>query len=316
MAELPPLTHHEILALAEPFVRRGRAVDLPASDRAARRIAFRAFDHAAGALPALHETLALDAPAAAGRLRLTRRLDAGDGLVAVLEAEGDDAGALLEAVEAVPPARQFVAESGALLALDQRIGRDGLVLRQAAARCGALRLHARVSSVSGYPAELKLQRIAGAAHAPAKLPDDLFAVLGRHWSLLDDVAGAWQAHIGLRGREPERSAQAEQRLARTLRHLAETLAAPPARFHRRHLGARWLVSLRRMAPLSVGLAVIGLGLWARDAGEQWNALLAALANLAPPLLMGLFFLRREMPRIEFPRIPLPPRASAWTAEKP
>lgn len=313
MAALPPLTHHEILARVEPFVRQGRPVDLAASDRAARRIVFRAVEHPAGELPALRETLELDEPAE-GRLRLTRRLDAGDGLAAVLEAEGDEPGALLAAIASVPPTRQFPAAGTARLALEQRLGRDGLVLRHARGRCAGLRLEARISGVAGYPAELKLQRIPGDARAPSALPDDLFAVLGRPWSLLTDVAGAWQASIGLRGREPQRSALAEQRLVATLAHLAETLAAPPARFHRRHLGARWAVSLRRMVPLSIGLGVVGIGLWARDAGEQWNALLAALANLAPPLLMGLFFLRREMPRIELPRIPLPPRASAWTAE--
>ena len=36
----PPLTHHDILALAEPFARRGRRVDLAASDRIARRVVF------------------------------------------------------------------------------------------------------------------------------------------------------------------------------------------------------------------------------------------------------------------------------------
>jgi hypothetical protein len=36
-----PFTHHEILALVEPFARRGRRVDLAASDRVARLIAFR-----------------------------------------------------------------------------------------------------------------------------------------------------------------------------------------------------------------------------------------------------------------------------------
>jgi hypothetical protein len=60
--------------------------------------------------------------------------------------------------------------------------------------------------------------------------------------------------------------------------------------------------------------VVGAGLAAQRAGGEWNAALAILANIAPPLLMGLFFLRREMPRIELPRIPLPPRASAWRTE--
>jgi len=41
---LPALTHHEIVRLVEPFARQGRLVDLAASDRSARRIAFRSLD--------------------------------------------------------------------------------------------------------------------------------------------------------------------------------------------------------------------------------------------------------------------------------
>ena len=50
----PPLTHHEILELSEPFVRRGWRVDLAATDRMARRLVFQRRDAAAtpGAGPA------------------------------------------------------------------------------------------------------------------------------------------------------------------------------------------------------------------------------------------------------------------------
>jgi len=60
-----PLTHHEILALVAPFARRGRRVDLAASDRVARRIAFRPVEHAAREdVPAHRETLSLAQQAA------------------------------------------------------------------------------------------------------------------------------------------------------------------------------------------------------------------------------------------------------------
>ena len=50
----PPLTHHEILALAAPFARAGWQVDLAASQRAERRIAFRPLERPASeAVPAL-----------------------------------------------------------------------------------------------------------------------------------------------------------------------------------------------------------------------------------------------------------------------
>ena len=38
---------------------------------------------------------------------------------------------------------------------------------------------------------------------------------------------------------------------------------------------------------------------------------ALLANVAPPLLMGLFFVRREMPRIALPRWPARLADDAW-----
>ena len=69
-----PLTHHEILTLVEPFTRRGRHVDLAASDRLERRLVFKTIEHAApGAADAMvRETLVLEQPKAE-RFRLTRR---------------------------------------------------------------------------------------------------------------------------------------------------------------------------------------------------------------------------------------------------
>ena len=45
MSTLPPLTHHQILALVEPFTRAGHRIDMAASDRAARRLVFKPLEH-------------------------------------------------------------------------------------------------------------------------------------------------------------------------------------------------------------------------------------------------------------------------------
>ena len=68
MATLPPLTHHEILELCAPLSRTKQRMDLPASDRGARRVVFQPVDRAG-----LRETLTLHNPYA-GVFTLTRTL--------------------------------------------------------------------------------------------------------------------------------------------------------------------------------------------------------------------------------------------------
>ena len=91
--------------------------------------------------------------------------------------------------------------------------------------------------------------------------------------------------------------------------LAATLAEPPARFHERHRAARWAVVGRGLTPWLVGLGIVAVALWARQNGG--SSVLALLANVAPPLLMGLFFVRREMPRIALPHWPGRLADDAW-----
>jgi hypothetical protein len=310
MATAAPLTHHEILALVAPFSRTGCALDLAHSDRAERRLLFKPVVHAAtDALPALTEQLTLND--SGDGWRLTRQLQAADGLNALLTAEGEDPAALLAAVQAVPPERQFPRIEGldAPAALNQRCGPDGaLVLRQAEARVCGLTLHMKVSGVRGYPAQLDLQRAEGDSR---QFPADLLEVQGRAWTRLEARRQGWEASVQLRGSEPQRSADAEARLAQTLQHLQRTLSEPPACFHQRHRAARWRVGLARSGPLMVGVVLVAAAFAVRGRGGMGESALAALANLAPPLLMALFFMRREMPRIELPRLPRAPAAGSW-----
>ena len=57
-----PLSHHEIVTLVAPFARRGRHLDLAASDRQQRRLVFQPVKHAAqdDGLPAVQNGLRLE----------------------------------------------------------------------------------------------------------------------------------------------------------------------------------------------------------------------------------------------------------------
>lgn len=312
---LPPLSHHEIVALVEPFARAGRHVDLAASRRLERHIAFRDLQHAAaGGLPALSESLQLENPRP-GSFTLTRRLESPDGQQAELVAYGDDAGALLARVDAVAPAAQWRCGAGWVLAFShvlaapsRTVAQPAPQLTRARARVGALTFTVGVSSVRGIPAEIELPEHPG--FAP---PEDLLAVLGWNWTPLRRVRQGWQAAVLLRGSGPERTADAETKLERTVRHLAATLAESPARFHERHLGARWRVVLRRLIPLFATLAMIAGAAGVSQLQMADNSVWRMLIFHAPPLLLAALFSLRELPRVEFPPLPRRLAAPAWHA---
>ena len=320
---LPPLTHHEILVLVEPFVRAGHRPDLAGSDRVQRRVVFHpqalAADAQAQQFPPLTQQMVLE-QLESGRCRLTRHVRTADGLQARLELEGVEGAELLQRLQALAPPQQFRAVDGTLVALHQRLpapmpgGPQPVpVLREAEADVAGLRLRARISGVGGYPAELELLR--GDDPAP-RLPDDLLAVLGGPWSHLTALQRGWIGTIALRGEEPRRSALALERLAQTVAHLARTLAEPPQRFHERHRRARWIAGLRGTLPVGVGLAVVGAALYAQRLGPEGQSTLAMLANATPPLLLMLLFLRKEIPRIGLPRVPRRPAPDAWVPRAP
>ncbi|MDZ7651466.1 MAG: hypothetical protein U5L03_02290 [Burkholderiaceae bacterium] len=319
MATLPPLSHHEIFTLVAPFAQAGYQVDLAATDRVARRLVFKPRVHEdqqglAAPWQPVHEVLALDC-ALRGSFELQRSLTTANGLTATLEGEGDDPAALLAAFAAVPAARQFPSAGSVALPLQHRLLRaapgqaaPALVLKQAQARLPGLALQMKVSGVSGYAAEIAIERSGGAIE---HLPADLLEVLGRAWHRLTPNARGWTTHVELRGTGERRGADSEARLAQMVTHLAHTLAEPPLQFHQRHRAARWLIAARSTWPIALTAVVLGAGLWLQGRGAAADSALAMLANLAPPLLLGAFFLRREMPRIGLPRVPRQPPADAW-----
>ncbi|HEY6135641.1 MAG TPA: hypothetical protein VIW70_16825 [Rubrivivax sp.] len=314
---MQPLTHHEILALVGPFTRRGRHPDLAASDRLVRRLTFRTVEHgdAVPGLPGLREELQLQNPRP-GSYLLTRALTLPGGTEAVLEAEGADPGELLERIESVAAARQLAAGPGFTLARSHRVEAAGstppprLALTRAVAQFDALVLKLRVPAVAGIPASIEL--VADESRTLA-LPDDLLAVLGWAWDRIVPARAGWSSTVRLRGSGPARSQDAEDKLQRTVQHLAQTLAESPRRFHERAVRARWRVSFQRTIPLTTCAALVGIGLALPHLGLAQESLLRMLVFHAPPLLLVLGLCMRELPRIEFPRWPRPSRAASWVA---
>jgi hypothetical protein len=311
-----PWTHHELIPLVEPFARRGRRVDMAASNRLERRLVFRAVAHAAE--PQLSDTLQLDTPAG-GVFRLTRMLARPDGLQARLVAEGPSPAALLEAFDAVPAQRQFGAGPGFELALGHRLlpnvaagyrrpAPPELMLTTAEVVLDGYRLTLQMTAVKGIAADVELRADDGET---LDLPQDLLSVLGGHWSRLTRRRDGWAASLRLRGSGAERSADAESKLTSAARHLAETLAEEPGRFHPRWRGARWRAAARRGFPLAAIVLMCIAAAAVPQLDLQDDSVLRMLVFQAPPLLLVLFFGLGEMPRIEVPPWPRQLTATAW-----
>jgi hypothetical protein len=321
---IQPLTHHEILGLVEPFARRGRHVDLAATDRALRRLRFRVVERpASGAgdgaaaggnldLPALREELELES-LSAGRFRLTRRLVPAEGASASLAADGEVPADLLAQIDGIPAACGFVIGPGFRIALSHRL-EDGarsperLELAGGVVEVGGITVRLPAPTPHGIRTDVL---IAAGPGDDIALPDDLLAVLGRDWAPLSRVPEGWKCTMRMRGREPERSRRAEASLATCARHLAQTLAEPPRRFHERLAAARWAVVLRRAMPVLVCLGLIGAAASVPYLHLAENSGLRMLIFNSPPLLMMLFFCMREIPRIELPPLPRVCAAPAW-----
>jgi hypothetical protein len=321
---LAPLSHHEILQLVEPFTRDGRPVDLVASDRAARRLAFRPRQHA-GAAPDgqdLQEDLVLES-LGTGTCRLTRTLTHPSGLQASVQAMGMQPATLLAWVDAVPPARHFRSGAGWLLARDyQALGPAQTVLS-----CGQVRLAAddggpvpaltltlEVSRVRGVAADIVLS----APRAPLALPDDLLAVLGWNWTRLvpDRIGAGWKTKLRLRGTPERRTAGAEAALDRAAIHLAQTLAEPPAAFHDRHRRARLGVVLRRAIPLLTPLTLVVVILLLPRFDTSESPGLWLMLYHVPTLLIVLSFCVQELPTLKPPPWPRRSKAPRWEGAGP
>jgi len=315
---MQPLTHHEILELVGPFSRRGRQVDLAATDRLARRIAFKSIEHPENSAGlTIRETLTLE-DAGPGSYRLTRVLTQQAGPEANLEASGTDPAELLARIDAVAPQRQFRVAEGVTAATSFRLqtgpeaGADSMIFMWGKARVAGLDLRLDASTVTRGPAAVALTHGAGEVW---QLPQDTLAVLGGRWSRLRDAEQGWAGDLQLRDREPRRSHEAEAATLEAALHLARLVAEPPRRFHERFTGARWRVFCRRLVPLAVCIGlIVGAACAPKLALPERSGLRMLILN-SPPLLMMLFFCLREIPVVEIPPVPRRSEAAAWRVRR-
>lgn len=313
---LNPLTHHEILQRIGPFTRRGRLVDLSATDRLQRRIVFKSIDHPESLnAPRLRESLTLD-DLGGGSYRLTRVLTPEAGPGASLEASGAEPAELLARVDEVPPQRQFRSAGAVLIGVSYQVppgpgaNAGSLIFTRAAAQFAGVDFTLDAATVQRGPAKVNLERSPG---DPLRLPQDALAVLGGQWSRLRDSGDGWSAELRLPGKEPRRSRLAESAIETSVRHLAGMLAEPPGRFHERWTAARWGVFCRRLAPLALCVGLILCAAAVPRLHLAQNSGLRMLILNSPPILMVLCFCLREIPVVEIPPLPRRSLAASWRA---
>ena len=320
-----PLTHHEIITLVAPFTRQGYHPDLEATDRLERRLVFKPVERAFKTSSAgeLSESLQLE-NRDGSNFRLTRFLTyvtpSDEKLEAKLDIEGADPADLLACVESIEPERQFrfgpgfkIAKSYSLVRVKGFI-REGTpatqtVLTKMSAHVADLVVTATAPTVKADPeALIEIQPTAGEYKA---VPDDLLAVLGWDWGLIQRRKDYWKSSLRLRGHEPERSQLAESKLDRMVEHLVQTFTEAPARFHERLTGARWGVVLRRSIPLLISIALIGAAAATAKLPLAPDSPIRMMMMNLPGFLMVFVFCMRKMPVIEVPPFPRRLNAPAW-----
>jgi len=327
-----PLTHHEILAFIGPFTERDRHLDMAASQRAERRIAFKAIERPAPAagLPALLEDLELivserDSFRLIQTLTPLDEVGADSARSATLSAAGKDLGVMLDQIERFPAARHFCIYDGIRVrrsywleqnkpSSDEDTAGWHPVLVSAKAEIHGVSFELDANRVAGLPAKIRLTAPAG---QQLKVPVDLLAVMGRHWRALGDYMSHWRGTIRVAKREPKRVQDIEDKLGRTVRHLAATLSRPPAEFHNRHRAQRWRAALQRGMPLLVALGlIVGTPFIARAPLQDGGSMLQLLVFHAPPLMLIAFFLGfNEVPDLVLPRIPRELKQDGWFAPR-
>lgn len=306
-----PLTHHAILGLVAPFSRRGYHLDLPASDRAARRLRFKPTVHADRPLAGdtLTETLSLEHPAEE-HFRLQRLVADAEGLVSTLEIEGTDPGLLLEQIESIEVGRQLVAVDGVHVARSYRLqpvaadeqepARWRLQLEKAEARVAGAQLSLNAKTGRKMPADFELR---AADDRRLRVPADLFAVLGWEWRPMRQLGRFWRGSVRIAAAEPERTADVEFKLAQAVSHLAATLYTDPGDFHARWQSARWRVTFQRAIPMLIGVGLLGITPLIQLLSLETASLARMFIFHAPPMLLIGIFMMRELPVIEIPPMP-------------
>ena len=325
-----PLTHHEILTLISPFTHQGYHPDLAATDRLERRLVFKQVEHAFETASDAQFSERLQLENRDGSVfRLTRALTcvlpSDEKLEAKLEMDGTDPADLLACVQSVKADRQFRFGPGFKIAKSYRLirlagtTRDGApatqpVLTKMSAHIGDLIVTATAPTIKADPeAHIEIQPMAGEYKA---VPDDLLAVLGWDWGLMQKRKDIWKSSLRLRGREPERSRRAENKLDRMVDHLVQTFTEAPAKFHERLTGARWGVAFRRAVPLLISIALIGAAAASANLPLAEDSPIRMMMMNLPGFLMVFVFCMRKLPVIEVPPLPRRLKAPAWREDAP
>jgi hypothetical protein len=318
---LPPLTHHDILGLIEPFTRRGRELDLAASDRIGRRLVFKAVSIDGDATTsALTDTLCIDCLDDA-RFALERTITHSLAMPACLTIEGRGLDQLLANIDAIDAHSLFRFGPGYRLTKSCQLtapnaSRDGtkttsdvpptMRLTRAQLLVGDLALAMKMPAVKGYAAELELT-----SDGAIDLPDDLLAVLGRDWACLSRTRSGWRGTLEVPGNEPFRSQHAASQLESAGIHLALTLSQAPAQFHQRLKLARWRVAGRRSVPVLFLAGLMGAAMAVPRMGIAQDSALWMLIFNSPPLLLVFGLWLREIPSFALPRPPKRLTAASW-----
>jgi hypothetical protein len=320
---LPPLTHHDILGLIEPFTRRGRALDMAASDRIARRLVFKpiAIEGDSASSSELTDTLHFES-LEDDWLVLARVLAHTSGLTASLKIEGQVADQLLVDINSIDARRLFRFGQAYAMATSYQLTPANAIqsasnttptiaLTRGLVRLDGLTLAVKMPAVKGYAAELELT-----SDTTIDLPDDLLAVLGPDWACLSRTRSGWRGTLEVRGNEPTRSQHAADQLEAAGAHLALTLAQPPAKFHQRLKLARWRVAGRRSVPVLFLAGLMGAAMAVPHLGIAQDSALWMLIFNSPPLLLVFGLWLREIPSFALPRPPKRLTAASWWSGQP
>lgn len=349
-----PLTHHDIVRIADPLTRLGLKVNLALSNRASGYIEFVSrpgHENAAVIVYVLEVT-------ESNEYTLSRVAAHQSGLVSTLQCRHRDLPSAYTSIEQVPLARQMMIHPCFELAHSfevEPVSNNANKLinirsRFVCAQVASLEIRLDTSMGAGMPADVRIMSkgqsssyirdtLADGGHIPLNhkaaqatrrhaldntvaepmpsLPDDILAILGTQWRPLRFQGDHWKGVLRQIEKPATRTQRIEKFVDEALKHLAQTLQSAPTQYHATHLKQRWQVYVRRLQPvmLFVGILLLMPMSWFFVSSGAVTIHPLAL-GLTPLLMVGVVVLTaREIPVMEIPQRPSELPDSAWTAKK-